>query len=210
MAEVARARNQRGQGDRLRDEIITAATVLIDEATDPASVTLRGIARRAGISAPSIYPHFQDLAAILDAVLERSFADLDGVVATAMSAPAAADARLVAGCLAYVRYGWEHRSRYRFMIAGTGFAPGAGATFARIEAAVQACVEAGLSTSADPHSDAFLLWVSMHGMATLEKPDRRELRRLGPLDRVALTEQLARRVAGLPTVAARHLPSAHA
>ncbi|WP_236983405.1 MULTISPECIES: TetR/AcrR family transcriptional regulator [Mycobacterium] len=207
---MARSRNQRGQGDRLRDEIIDAALSLIDDATEPPSLTLRGIARRAGISAPSIYPHFADLAAILDAVLERSFADLDDIVATAMVGPAAPDARLVAGCLAYVRYGWEHRSRYRFMISGTGFAPGAGATFARIADALQACAAAGLSTSTDPHSDAFLLWVSMHGMATLEKPDRRELRRLGPLDRVALTEQLARRVAGLPADATRHLPSAHA
>jgi len=37
----------------------------------------------------------------------------------------------------------------------------------------------------------------MHGMATLEKPSRPELRRLGPLDRVALASILARRIARL-------------
>lgn len=197
---VDRNRNERGQGQRLRDEIIQAASILIDESSDPGSVTLRGIARSAGISAPSIYPHFADLAAILDAVLSRSFADLDAAVGAVMAGPEAPDARLVAGCLAYVRYGWEHRSRYRFMIAANGFAPNAITTFARIEDALSACVVAGRSTSTDPHRDAFLLWVSMHGMATLEKPDRQELRRLGTVDRVALAEQLARRTAGLPPI----------
>lgn len=197
MAQATRSRNQRGQGERLRDEIVDAATALIDNADQAGAVTLRGIARHAGISAPSIYPHFDDLAAIMDAVLARAFADLDAAVNAALSGPGKPDARLVAGCLAYVRYGWEHPNRYRFMFAGKGFAPGAGATFARVEDALRNCAQTALSTSSDPHSDAFLLWVSMHGMATLEKPDRQELRRLGPLDRVALAEQLARRVAGL-------------
>lgn len=203
MPDVTRSRNQRGQGDRLRNEIINAATALIDvsdQADEPGatgSVTLRGIARHAGISAPSVYPHFADLNAIMDAVLSRSFTELDAAVEAAMAGSAAPDTRLVAGCLAYVRYGWEHRSRYRFMIAANGFAPNAVTTFVRIKDALGECVAAGLSTSSDPHSDAFLLWVGMHGMATLEKPDRQELRRLGQLDRTALTERLARRTAGL-------------
>ena len=76
-------------------------------------------------------------------------------------------------------------------------APDAIRTFDRIRTALQACVDSGTSTSADPHADAFLVWVGMHGMATLEKPRRADLRQLGPLDRVALTESLARRLAGL-------------
>lgn len=195
MAE--RSRNQRGQGERLRDEIIDSAMGLIDDSRDAASVTLRGIARNAGISAPSVYPHFADLSAILDAVRARSFADLDAAVDKAMSGAKSADSRLVAGCAAYVRYGWEHRSRYRFMVAAHGFAPNSVNTFVRIKDALCDCVDAGLSTSTNPHTDSFLLWVSMHGMATLEKPDRQELRRLGPLDRVALTEELVRRIARL-------------
>src|SRR4051812_5169829 len=116
MSDGVRPRNRRGEGERLRDEIIDAAQALIDESSDPTAVTLRAIARRAGISAPSIYPHFADIQAILDAVLERSFAELDGAVAQAMTDVVAPDARLIAGCLAYVRFGWEHRARYRFMI----------------------------------------------------------------------------------------------
>jgi AcrR family transcriptional regulator len=203
MPDGVRTRNKRGQGERLRDEIVEAAQALIDESSDPASVTLRAIARRAGISAPSIYAHFADLQSIFDAVLERSFTELDTTVALAMGDAAAPDARLIAGCLAYVRFGWEHRARYRFMISGQGFAPDAVASFRRVAHALSECVRAGLSSSADPHKDTFLLWVGIHGMATLEKPDRVELRRLGPLDRIALTEMLVCRIVGLPVQAVR-------
>ena len=194
---TTRPRNTRGQGPRLREEIVTAAMAVVDESPEPSALTLRGVARQAGISAPSIYAHFADVQAVADAVLERSFAELDAAVAAAMEAAAAPAEALVAGCRAYVEFAWQHRERYRFMVAGGGFAPDAIRTFDRIRTALQACVDSGTSTSADPHADAFLVWVGMHGMATLEKPRRADLRQLGPLDRVALTESLARRLAGL-------------
>ena len=73
METSARPRNPRGSGVRLHDEIVAAAIALIDGTGDPASLTLRGIARRAAITAPAIYAHFPDLAAIITAVLARSF-----------------------------------------------------------------------------------------------------------------------------------------
>ena len=198
MTDAERTRNIRGQGNRLRNEIIDAAEAIVDSSGVVGPLTLRGVARGAGISAPSIYAHFADIEAIEDAVLERSFAQLDEVVAAAIASESAPDEALVAGCLAYVNFAWDHRSRYRFMVAGGGFAPDAVTTFARIEAALRECVSEGVSESTDARSDSFLVWVGMHGMATLEKPDRSELRRLGPLDRVALTKTLARTLAKLP------------
>lgn len=53
----ARAVNPRGQGPRLRQDILDAATALLGR--EPAvAVTLRAIARQAGVAAPSIYAHF--------------------------------------------------------------------------------------------------------------------------------------------------------
>ena len=193
-----RTRNSRGNGTRLRDEILDAASSLIDSADGAAaSLSLRGIAREARISAPSIYSHFSDVAAIEDALLERGFRELDERVTAAIAATSGAEDGLVAGCLAYLGFAAEHRRRYRFLVAADGFAPDAVVTFGRIERALQRCVEAGVSTSVDPHADAFLLWVGMHGMATLDKPNRPELLRLGPLDRPALARTLIRRLARL-------------
>jgi len=59
------------------------------------------------------------------------------------------------------------------------------------------CVQAGISASDDPHTDTWLLWAALHGVATLEKPARPDYLRLGPLDRPAMLETLIRRIARL-------------
>ena len=206
MTTTSRARNPRGSGARLREEILDGAIALIDEGDDAATgLSLRAIARYTGISAPSIYPHFPDLQAVVEAVLERCFAQLESEVRAAMDGIGGGDgsdeqapvSALLAGCSAYVRYGWEHAARYRLMFAASGFAPNAVETFALVEDAIAGCVEHGSSTSTDPHGDAFLVWVALHGITTLEKPSRADYLRLGALDRPAAIHTLVRRLAKL-------------
>jgi AcrR family transcriptional regulator len=192
-----RTRNARGSGANLRTEIVAAAIALVDETNDAASLTLRAIARRAGISAPSIYAHFADLAELTDALLAESFDQLHEVVAAAMRDPTDPVSELAAAGQSYVRFGWEHSARYRLMFASSGYAPDSVSTFALVEDAIARCVADGTSTSADPHADAFLVWVAMHGMATLEKPGRADLLRLGPLDRPAILRSMVARLARL-------------
>lgn len=202
METSARVRNPRGSGTRLYDEIVDAAIALIDETGDPASLTLRGIARRAGITAPSIYPHFPDLAAVTAAVLVRSFEELRACVQAAIETQDEPAAALVAAGGAYVGFAWEHPARYRLMFDASGYAPDAVATFALVREAIRACAEAGVSASDDPQADTWLIWAALHGVATLEKPARLDYLRLGPLDRPALLETLIRRIARLTTAAA--------
>jgi AcrR family transcriptional regulator len=192
-----RQRNARGSGSNLRDDIIAAAIALVDESGDSASLSLRGIARRAGISAPSIYAHFADLGAVIEGVLAASFDQLFSSVNAAVDGAGTPSDALIRAAQVYVQFGWGHRARYRLMFAASGFAPDAVKTFALVEKTIAAAVQTGQSTSADPHADAFLVWVSMHGMATLEKPDREDLRRLGPLDRPQLLTELVQRLARL-------------
>jgi AcrR family transcriptional regulator len=197
METSARARNPRGSGMRLHDEIIDAAIALIDETGDPAALTLRGIARRASITAPSIYSHFPDLAAVAAAVLARSFDELRAAVQAAIAAGGDPAAALVAAGRAYVHFAWSHPARYRLMFDAAGYAPDAVATFALVREAIEACAGAGVSASDDAHADTWLLWAALHGVATLEKPARSDYLRLGPLDRPALLETLIRRIARL-------------
>src|SRR5690606_307921 len=56
----------------LRDEILAAATELLDAAGSESDLSLRGIATAAGISAPAIYPHFPHRDAILASRSEQS------------------------------------------------------------------------------------------------------------------------------------------
>jgi AcrR family transcriptional regulator len=194
MTEKPRTRNPRGSGELLRDEIVHAAITLIDETNDPTALTLRGIARRAGISAPSIYSHFDNLPALTEAVLRLSFSQLAETVRAAMSCETTPAAKLLTAGRSYVQFGWDHKARYRLMFAESGYAENAVETFTLVAQSIQDCVEAGVSASTDPRTDTWTIWAALHGVATLDKPSRTDYLRLGSLDRMAMLETIIRRL----------------
>lgn len=179
-ATKSRTRNRRGEGGRLRDEIIAAASELLEENGNEAAITLRAVARRVGITAPSIYPHFADRLDILRAVLTRAVHDLVIRLQRAMQGEEDPVARLRAGCHAYVRFAAEQPQRYRVLFqrrrpAGVATIErsatvedilGADA-FAILLDAVEACIADGSSKATSPLAAAIALWVALHGYATL-------------------------------------------
>jgi AcrR family transcriptional regulator len=111
-----RLRNPRGGGAALGLQIVAAALDAVDHA-GVQGLTLRGLARSIGVSAPAIYAHFADIDAILLAVSERAFADLAGHLAAAVQTTAPAE-RLRAVCRAYLDYAEQHPGRYQVMFGG--------------------------------------------------------------------------------------------
>jgi len=210
MSEKTRTRNPRGSGELLREEILRAAVALIDETGDPNALTLRGVARQAGISAPSIYRHFDDLPALVEAVLGECFRELAEIVRGAMEDESGPVAKLLAAGRAYVQFGWQHRARYRLMFAESGYAENAVETFELVSRAVQDCVESGASACTDPRTDTWMLWAALHGVATLDKPARADYLRLGRLDRPAMLETIIRRLALLTDDSGDHPAAAPA
>jgi AcrR family transcriptional regulator len=181
-----RQRNARGQGARLTEDIVTGALALIERSGSDEAVTLRAVAREVGIAAPSIYAHFADREAIVQAVMLRVFDELAEAVQQG-SASAGADpaGRLVAGCEAYVSYGLAHPARYGVLFSGHSQPPeeycapvalgpdgrvvpefGAEA-FALLVQGIEDCVKAGVSASADVVADSTAVWVALHGAVTL-------------------------------------------
>ena len=176
-----RARNRRGEGAQLREDILRAAEHLIDEAGAEA-VTLRAVARAVGIAAPSIYAHFPDRDAILFAVAEDAFGDLERLLRRVPDPRQPAVDHLRATCTAYLEFARSWPQRYRIMFGAVWNAQealqrhpdraedfnrlGLGAFDALVDA-LTACVEAGESTSVDPSADATALWVGLHGLAQL-------------------------------------------
>jgi AcrR family transcriptional regulator len=178
MAATTRQRNPRGEGSRLREEIVEAAAELLEEHGDPAAVSLRAIARRAGISAPSIYGHFEDREAIMAAVVERAFAALTTRLHAATEGIEDPAVRLHAGCAAYVAFAQEapetYGVLYQLLDDGEPAAPATsleelagGEAFAILLDGVQACVDAGASTAPSVPETAMALWVALHGYASL-------------------------------------------
>lgn len=170
-----RERNARGQGARLREEIVLAAVRLIDEAGADA-LTLRAIAREAGISAPSIYDHFDDVERILSAVIGNCFVELTGDVVAAQDGLSDPVQRLQAGCEAYLRYAVRCPQRYALLFVREHPADSeigeeekaiGEAAFATLVAGIEDCVRAGRSDSTDPYADAVALWSGLHGYSSL-------------------------------------------
>lgn len=187
---TGRERNPRGQGTRLRSDIVAAATALLEDTGSEDAVTLRAIARQAGITAPSIYAHFPDRDAVLTAVMDEAFTELTAALDEARAGVADPVAALHAGCRAYVRFAAERPHRYRVLFgrphptaltkakatmppqSALDFAdatdPGALA-FRVLVDGIGACVAAGRSDSTDPFADAVALWAALHGYATLRQ-----------------------------------------
>ncbi|MEV6634331.1 TetR/AcrR family transcriptional regulator [Actinoplanes sp. NPDC051470] len=177
--ETARTRNRRGEGARLRDEIVGAAVDLLDETGDQSAITLRSVARRVGIAAPSIYRHFPDQPAIMLAVVQQALTELEGELRAAMAA-AGDDPRrqLYAVSHAYLGFAEKHPERYRSVFGGL-WKPALGessvtaddlaalgdATLGLLAEILEACVTAGHSTSTAPAADAVALWLGLHGLA---------------------------------------------
>ncbi|GAA4238789.1 hypothetical protein GCM10022254_56160 [Actinomadura meridiana] len=175
--------NRRGDGGRLRADIVEAATALLDEGGTEHAITLRAVARRVGIAAPSIYPHFADRDALLLAVCQDAFAVLEKALRDVPEHPDPVD-HLRAVCGAYLAFAREWPSRYRIMFGAVWDAgqaaersPGLAADAAALgmtasdvlRGALAACAEAGRSGSVVPASDATALWVGLHGLAQLRE-----------------------------------------
>ena len=174
--ESSRRPNRRGEGARLRAVIVAGATSLLEESGSEDAVTLRGVARRVGITAPSIYGHFADRDEMVLAVIAEAFAELD----VALAAAAAQDPQdeLRAVCRAYVEFARKRPNRYRVMFArhraGDGGAVNdprsdtdqlAGAkAFSRL---VRAVAGSGHGSPEVAMQDAVAVWVALHGYVSL-------------------------------------------
>jgi AcrR family transcriptional regulator len=175
MKEVQRERNRRGEGGKLRADILAGATQLLEQAGNEEAVTLRAVARQVGISAPSIYTHFADREAIVDAIVDDAFADFNVAIKGGVAGATGPLARLRAGCAAYLRFAEERPNRYKLLFDRQILidAPEGPAPPIRIESfellvqCLQDCVDAGISASSDPQLDSMAIWVALHGYATL-------------------------------------------
>ncbi|HET7015296.1 MAG TPA: WHG domain-containing protein [Streptosporangiaceae bacterium] len=116
----ARRPNPRGQGGRLRDELLDAASGLLAVGGRDAELTLRSVARAAGVAAPSVYQHFADLDELMLALVRYHLADLaaaiDAALAPVAGQPATEQLEVMAH--AYVRWGLDHPGPYTVVFEG--------------------------------------------------------------------------------------------
>lgn len=172
----ARRRNPRGEGGRLREDLLEAAGELIAETGTVDAASVRAVARRAGVSAPSVYLHFADRDELVQAVLEQRFTDLHDAVAGPLGSlgpEATSTDYLFTGCAAYVAYGLDHPGHYRVLFDSPAepFSPettaAADAALGLLIDGVAASAEAGADIPGTPVEAATLVWCALHGMVML-------------------------------------------
>lgn len=112
-----RARNPRGEGQRLRQEILDAAGRLLEESGQPDEVSVRAIAREAGVTSAAVYKQFKDKSELMWVLLDDVYETLaDKMSAARQSAPADDPwAGLRAAVDAYCRYAAETPRRYELL-----------------------------------------------------------------------------------------------
>ncbi|SON61188.1 Tetracycline repressor protein class D [Mycobacterium simulans] len=173
---LRRPRAPRGSGDLLRHEILDAATELLLETGQARAVSIRSVAQRVGVTPPSIYLHFEDKDALLDAVCARYLARLDQAMEQAASRGGAQQSMvdvLRAQGLAYVRFAVQTPELYRLATMGE-WRSGSNvdialdsSAFKHMRASVQALMDEGVYRSDDPTTIALELWTAAHGVAAL-------------------------------------------
>jgi len=173
-----RPRNPRGEGSRLRQDILDSASEILETTGSAEAVTLRAVARAVGIAAPSIYAHFPDREAILDQLCADGFAEFRAALQAAIAPFGDPVERLLAGCRAYLRYSADHPRRYRALfehpeihtrrrpVDPASLAEGVAALNVLVEG-IADCARSGRSASTDHFADAVAVWVALHGLATL-------------------------------------------
>jgi AcrR family transcriptional regulator len=170
---VRRRRAPRGAGGRLRDEIIDAATTLLINTGCAKAVSIRSVAEQVGVTTPSIYLHFADKDALLDAVCARYFDKLDEQMQSAARRCAAAvDVPRALG-MAYVRFALKTPVLYEIATMAARRSHSAVDTvladsaFAHLRSAVQALINDGVYPPGDAEKMALELWTVVHGVAVL-------------------------------------------
>jgi AcrR family transcriptional regulator len=176
MSEAAvRPRSARGKGAELRGELLRAAMDLLTETGEEDAVSLRSVAQRVGVSVPSIYLHFADKQALLDAVCEEVFTALDAQMQAAAREGINPFDGLRRQGIAYVEFAVANPEHYRIVLMrkhdqqGTGDHADlvmASSAFEHFVASVQECVDAGVFEG-DAATLALRLWAAAHGVAAL-------------------------------------------
>lgn len=138
--------------------------------TDGADLSLRAVARAAGVSAMAPYRHFADKAALLGAVAARGFAELHDRLDAADAGEATPVAALIAQGMAYIDMALARPALFRLMFADTRLAtiPDDCGT------AAHAVLAARVATIVPDDRDAAAVaaWGIVHGMAMLALAER--------------------------------------
>lgn len=156
-------------------ETLLAATIELIEQEGIGAVSLRRVARAAGVSPGAPYHHFPDRAALLTALSDEGFHRLAAELCAAKASAATPAAALPAMIETYVRFAAGNPAHFQLMFrpelttshkSPHGEEAGEEA-FAVLDETVEACIAAGVMRPVNRQVLALTLWSLVHGLASL-------------------------------------------
>jgi AcrR family transcriptional regulator len=172
-AASSRAPRKYHHGD-LRRALIDAALALIGEG-ELGTLSLREVARRAGVTPGAPCHHFKDKTSLLAAVAEEGFLALTMRMDAALAAIAASDARgrVAALARAYLEFARAHQAHYRVMFlpevkhrdASDSLHAAAEGALSRLTQAIQSARPR--ATPLSIQTRAVIAWAAGHGLVLL-------------------------------------------
>lgn len=171
-----RTRSRRGEGDKLRNEILQVAERLFVQAGNSDDVSVRAIADAVGCTPPSIYLHFSDKDELFYAICSQRFEEFDRFVHHEVDPGDDPLQSLKVRGRAYIRFGLEHPEHYKLLMMvpktrrASELAPDAPGivAFEHLVGAVQRCIDEGsISGEHGATQIALALWSACHGITAL-------------------------------------------
>ncbi|MEV6323981.1 TetR/AcrR family transcriptional regulator [Nocardia sp. NPDC051787] len=167
----------------LRDALLAACLRLI-ETEGIAAVSLRRVAREAGVSTAAPYHHFPDRAALLATLSTQGYQLLAVRLAAARAEATTPMGALTALARSYFRFSREQPAYFRLMFRPELSQPdkhpaamAAGdAAFAVLTDAIAECVRAGVLPADKADTLAVMYWGLSHGLASLRLDGQLEKR----------------------------------
>lgn len=177
MPTERRSRARRGEGSRLREDILSAAEDLLLASGDTTSLSIRAIATAVGVTPPSIYLHFADRNELIFAVCDRRWRELEARLDQAASQSSDPVDRVIRRGRAYVEFGLSHPEHYRVLLMSKDtevperYADQALLTkrlaFEPLIADLKAAMDTGDISLTDPFELCLVLFSAVHGLTSL-------------------------------------------
>ncbi len=159
----------------LKNALIKAGVEILSK-EGVGGLSLRKVAKRAGVSHSAPYAHFTDKQSLIAAISTEGFkqlyTELENAVLPYVDDP---KQQLKEGAWAYVKFAMNNTDTFNIMFSGVlekekeypSFVEISRKTFNRVADVVQACQDAGILRPAPPELMAVSVWGQLHGIVLL-------------------------------------------
>lgn len=156
-----------------RQLLLKAALSMVEQGTHPAQLSLRQIARQAGLSHAAPYKHFKNREDILVAMAVDGFQSMmEACVNAHRDAPSDPLSRFMAIGVTYLSFAWKNPGIFRVMFDPAitqheHVQSAQAAVFSLTVMSIAAAQREALVRPGDPQEVAMVAWSGVHGFATL-------------------------------------------